>query len=180
VARLASAVGPAVTLQLSDDNLSGSGEVTARLTAQTTRTIPVWNVAATRTCDDGEVDVVRMWPGDAAGSFAGRVPIGTRDGCRMEATVAGIGTADAPLAEVATNLRYPRWDQEQMQELAARTGGLFIDHADARPLVDAWLQARGAERRPEPVHPMRSWWWAVPFIACLSGEWWLRRRAGLR
>jgi hypothetical protein len=29
-------------------------------------------------------------------------------------------------------------------------------------------------------HPMRSAWWFVPFAACLSAEWWLRRRRGLR
>ena len=29
-------------------------------------------------------------------------------------------------------------------------------------------------------HPMRSGWWLVPFAACLSVEWWLRRRRGLR
>jgi hypothetical protein len=29
-------------------------------------------------------------------------------------------------------------------------------------------------------HPMRSTWWILPFAVCLSGEWWLRRRRGLR
>jgi hypothetical protein len=29
-------------------------------------------------------------------------------------------------------------------------------------------------------HPMRSAWWIIPFAACLTGEWWLRRRKGLR
>jgi hypothetical protein len=29
-------------------------------------------------------------------------------------------------------------------------------------------------------HPMRSGWWIVPFAACLSAEWWFRRRRGLR
>lgn len=28
--------------------------------------------------------------------------------------------------------------------------------------------------------PMRSLWWMIPFTACLNGEWWLRRRRGLR
>ena len=28
-------------------------------------------------------------------------------------------------------------------------------------------------------HPMRSAWWVVPFAACLSLEWWMRRRRGL-
>jgi hypothetical protein len=29
-------------------------------------------------------------------------------------------------------------------------------------------------------HPMRSTWWILPFASCLSAEWWLRRRRGLR
>jgi len=29
-------------------------------------------------------------------------------------------------------------------------------------------------------HPMRSAWWMLPFAACLSAEWWMRRRRGLR
>ena len=180
VARLASAVGPAVALDLFNEDLGPSGEVTARLAAHTARTIATWQVTAKRICDETDVDVVRMWPADATGAFFGRVPVGARDGCRVEASIAGLGSATAHLAEVGVSDRYPRWDQPEMQELAARTGGLFIDRAAVGLLADSWLQARGAERRPEPRYPMRSWWWVVPFIACLSGEWWLRRRAGLR
>jgi hypothetical protein len=35
---------------------------------------------------------------------------------------------------------------------------------------------------PAPIErrPMRSIWWMLPFAACLSAEWWLRRRRGLR
>jgi hypothetical protein len=29
-------------------------------------------------------------------------------------------------------------------------------------------------------HPMRSTWWILPFVACLSVEWWIRRRRGQR
>src|SRR5262249_2929737 len=32
----------------------------------------------------------------------------------------------------------------------------------------------------ETMRPMRSVWWLAPFVACLSGEWWLRRRSGRR
>jgi len=33
---------------------------------------------------------------------------------------------------------------------------------------------------PAVVRPMRAWWWLLPFAGCLSMEWWLRRRLGLR
>jgi hypothetical protein len=29
------------------------------------------------------------------------------------------------------------------------------------------------------LRPMRSPFWLVPFVACLGGEWWLRRRSGV-
>jgi hypothetical protein len=37
-----------------------------------------------------------------------------------------------------------------------------------------------APRVPLVRHPMRSTWWILPFAFCLSAEWWLRRRGGLR
>jgi hypothetical protein len=40
--------------------------------------------------------------------------------------------------------------------------------------------AVAAPRTPRTRHPMRSAWWIVPFTLCLSAEWWLRRRRGLR
>jgi hypothetical protein len=42
---------------------------------------------------------------------------------------------------------------------------------------------RGAVESPRAMvvrRPMRSAWWILPFAACLSGEWWRRRRRGLR
>jgi hypothetical protein len=42
---------------------------------------------------------------------------------------------------------------------------------------------RGAISAPRETlvrHPMRSVWWILPFASCLSAEWWLRRRRGLR
>jgi hypothetical protein len=40
--------------------------------------------------------------------------------------------------------------------------------------------AVASPRAPQVHHPMRSTWWILPFAACLSAEWWLRRRRGLR
>ena len=42
---------------------------------------------------------------------------------------------------------------------------------------------RGAATAPDAAverRPMRSAWWLLPFAACLSAEWWLRRRRGFR
>jgi hypothetical protein len=47
--------------------------------------------------------------------------------------------------------------------------------------LDRFLRAAIAGR-PAAVltRPMRSAWWILPFAACLCGEWWVRRRRGLR
>ncbi len=179
VARLAAGVGATVSLDLGDrDTTDGDG--TARVFARTTRTVHAWQVTATRTCADGATTVVRMWPADATGAFWGRVPVGSRTDCRLDARVAGVGEASTPLGHPADDDWSPRWTQASMEAVATGSGGLFVTDGDVGPLVDQWLRARGSERRPEPRYPMRSWWWVLPFVASLSGEWWLRRRAGLR
>jgi hypothetical protein len=46
--------------------------------------------------------------------------------------------------------------------------------------LERFLRETVAAPRAELVHhPMRSTWWIVPFVVCLSAEWWLRRRRGL-
>jgi hypothetical protein len=50
-------------------------------------------------------------------------------------------------------------------------------------VVDLERFLRGAVTSPRTTvvrHPMRSTWWILPFAICLSAEWWLRRRGGLR
>ena len=50
-------------------------------------------------------------------------------------------------------------------------------------LSDLERFVRGAVTSPRATfvhHPMRSAWWILPFTVCLSAEWWLRRRRGLR
>jgi hypothetical protein len=37
-----------------------------------------------------------------------------------------------------------------------------------------------APTSPVTRRPMRSAWWMIPFAACLSAEWYLRRRRGAR
>jgi hypothetical protein len=47
--------------------------------------------------------------------------------------------------------------------------------------VERFLRrAVAVPRAPVVRHPMRSTWWILPLVACLSAEWWRRRRQGLR
>jgi hypothetical protein len=64
--------------------------------------------------------------------------------------------------------------------LAASRGGIDVTPEHLSDL-EAYLRR---EVTVPPVrtttHPMRSGFWILPFAACLSGEWWLRRKRGLR
>jgi hypothetical protein len=56
---------------------------------------------------------------------------------------------------------------------------------DVRPdrVADLERFMRNAVAPPRTTvvrHPMRSAWWILPFVVCLSAEWWIRRRRGLR
>jgi hypothetical protein len=178
IARLAAAVGPPLAVEVSDP--ANGGDDTVRLQARTMRDLPGWQVTATRTCGDGPATTVRMWPADEAGAFRGRVPAGTHGDCRIDARVDRIGEASATLEQVTNGGSSPRWTQAEMAAIASTSGGVLIDDGDVSPLVQGWLQAQSGESRPERRYPMRSWWWLLPFVASLAGEWWLRRRTGLR
>jgi len=68
----------------------------------------------------------------------------------------------------------------RMEEVVADTGGLVTNDANLSLVVDALRSLASDIRTPEARRPMRSVWWLLPLVCCLAGEWWLRRRAGLR
>jgi len=180
IAALAGGVSEPVDVRVTRETPEDGGEVEVSVRARSVSEVKSWRVAATRTCDLGEPVAIRLWPGDAAGAFYGRVPLGTRTGCQIAASVDGLGQGTAAIGGSAARGSSQRWTRAEVASIAARTGGAVVTDGDIEPVVRAWLGARGPERRPETRHPMRSWWWLIPFAGCLAGEWWLRRRAGLR
>jgi hypothetical protein len=69
----------------------------------------------------------------------------------------------APLAMLASSHRGIDVSPDRVQELERFVRGAFV-----------------APRTRQVRHPMRSTWCMLPFALCLSAEWWLRRRQGLR
>jgi hypothetical protein len=130
---------------------------------------------AVATCDRAES--VRLWPAGTPGSFRGALPIGNASSCMLEVSVndsvagAGVAVAERPVRGVDETLG-------KLERAAALSGGEVVTDGDnlevrLRPFADA---ARATTR--EHVHPMRAVWWLLPFVGCLSVEWWLRRRSG--
>jgi len=64
--------------------------------------------------------------------------------------------------------------------LSASHHGLDAAPDNTREIAGAVRQSVHPTRGTVRHHPMRSPWWLLPFVACLSTEWWLRRRHGLR
>ena len=64
--------------------------------------------------------------------------------------------------------------------LSASHRGIDVTPERLADLKGFLKNAITSPRVPLVRHPMRSTWWILPFALCLSAEWWLRRRRGLR
>jgi hypothetical protein len=145
---------------------------------------------------------VRLWP-DAepdvfSGSFAAGVPadLSAVASAKVDASakagqagVQRITVSAAPDgAEVATGSAVMAVDPSARRAerpvplslLATSRGGIDVT-PDRLADLEAYLRREvSAPPVRTTTHPMRSGWWIVPFAAGLTGEWWLRRRKGLR
>lgn len=124
---------------------------------------------------------VRLWPDTAADTFVGTLPGPRAEGiARIAVTVDAAASPVEATAVVARDVRNARPSGVPLSLLAQSRGGVDVasEHVDElvrRLRQDIASPATRVERRP-----MRSPWWMLPFTACLAGEWWLRRRRGLR
>lgn len=130
-------------------------------------------------CGSGAAHVVRLWPSGILGEFAGEVPIQGTGSCSVEATVgdrqvtATAAVADGPMRGVDSTLA-------SLAGRVATINGSIASADDVSPVTRAIASSPAAMSPVVTMHPMRWWWWMMPFAGCLSLEWWLRRRGGLR
>jgi hypothetical protein len=126
---------------------------------------------------------IRLRPEPEAGVFTGTfVARDTPGRSRVDARVDGVNPQSAS-ATVVVEKDAHRVDSESsvpLSMLAASHGGVDVtpDRIDA---VERWARSTVSTPATREVrHPMRSVWWMVPLTACLSAEWWVRRRRGER
>jgi hypothetical protein len=130
-------------------------------------------------CGSSPAAPVRMWPTGALGEFAGELPAGEAGQCRVDATagnrsaVAFIAVADRPSRGVEATLA-------KLERESRARGGVVVEAGAEDAIARALDDSAAESSRIVSAHPMRSAWWILPFAGCLSLEWWLRRRAGLR
>ena len=126
---------------------------------------------------------IRLVPDPEAGAYSGHFVAKDTPG-RSILEVRAV--APQPISASQTLLVQP--DVHRVRSTAAPSlGMLATSHRgiDVNPERVADLErflrnAVASLRAPLVRHPMRSTWWILPFALCLSAEWWLRRRQGLR
>jgi hypothetical protein len=68
----------------------------------------------------------------------------------------------------------------KLERAARDSGGVVVASGDEASLVRALSSENQPASQVVSVRPMRAPWWIIPFAGCLTIEWWLRRREGLR
>jgi len=127
---------------------------------------------------------VRLVPEAERGVYRGRLTAGESANLATLDVQAldGRGARESTILSVpiVVDAQAPAGVEPPLSLLSASHHGLDVAPGRTREIVDALRQSVHPVRATVHPHPMRSPWWLVPFVACLSAEWWLRRRAGLR
>jgi hypothetical protein len=124
---------------------------------------------------------IRLWPDAMPGVFAGSfvAPDGARAHA-IEVTVDGRKPTNARSVFMVRDNARPIRPAAPLALLAASHGGINVGSTEL-PALERHLRRRIAASQVSVLRrPMRSPLWLIPFAACLSAEWWVRRRRGLR
>jgi hypothetical protein len=132
----------------------------------------------------GEGTPVRLWPDAEPGVFTGTLNAPAGPGVyAVSARGAQAGAAEwavqTPLI-VDAGARRARGADDRWRAATESRGGVAVTRDQIDRLVRVVRHRPAARAGSDRIWPMRSAWWLLPFVACLGGEWWLRRRGGLR
>lgn len=137
-------------------------------------------IQASLQCASQPATPIRLWPAASGGGFEARARVGLVGPCRIEARVEGGPTSAAVFPVRGVGDAPARQTLAALTASAVASGGTSVAAVRVHEVVDGLRALPPPAPVDTPVAPMRSGWWLVPFAACLGGEWWLRRRAGLR
>lgn len=137
-------------------------------------------ITATAACGGRPAGTIRLWPKGPAGVFAGTLAIDGAEACEISVTADGVPGANGGVAVTTGAMRSVAAVMAELGRYASSTGGVTVAAGDEASVAAAIGIAASQTETNVSIHPMQSPWWMLPFVACLSTEWWLRRRAGLR
>ena len=126
----------------------------------------------------GQREAIRWWPGARPGTFDTVVRLSGSNACELSLVVNG-RTATLPFA-VRRQVQRGEVHEDAIEAAIQAHGGLVaeINDGETALLSRARAELPTVENR-SASWPMRSPYWLMVLGACLSSEWWLRRRAGL-
>ena len=179
----ASAAPPVLDVA-ADPAIVAPGEIThitARLRGTelpTASRIDLGAIGARAVSADGQVDVaVRLWPTAEPGAYEGSWRPSAAGRYDIAVTIGDL-RADARLTADADVAHGSAADPDGLALAASTSGGRVFPADRVTLLVDAMSSAYPARRVRRTSHPMRSWWWTVPFAGLLCAEWAIRRKHG--
>ncbi len=149
--------------------------------------VVVWQWAAdtlTALVEDvnGVATPVRLWPSESGGPSRGvfRAPeVAGRYRVRVTSRRGDSGVIEFVVDESA-RLRATSDGNGLASAAATAHGGATIAADAIATLPERLTRVLPITTTTEQWHVMRSVWWIIPFALCATGEWWLRRRRGLR
>ncbi|MEY4093411.1 MAG: hypothetical protein RLZZ53_610 [Acidobacteriota bacterium] len=136
------------------------------------------DVTVTVRCGDAPPVAVRVWPDGSAGSFVGEVAVSDA-ACEIRASD-GDHVATAQVAVTARPLLGVDATLARLERAVKTRGGATADVGAVVSLAQQLTSNHTPTSQVVSVRPMHSPWWLLPFAGCLTVEWWLRRRGGLR
>jgi hypothetical protein len=176
IAGVALAVAPPIAIDVDPPVLrpGESGRVVVRVRAH--------GATAVSAAIDSGVPI-RLLPQPALGVFRGTFTA-KRDAGRstLEVRTAGAAAASASRTVLVQRDAAPLGaiDSPSLSMLASSHHGIDVT-PDRLADLERFLRTTVTAPRTIGIrHPMRSTWWILPFALCLSADWWLRRRRGLR
>jgi hypothetical protein len=126
---------------------------------------------------------IRLLPDPEAGRYRGRFVARETPG-RSTITVEAQGsrqlTASRTLVVPSDVRRVRNPAAPALGMLASSHRGIDVTPERLTDLETLLRRSVESHRMSIVRHPMRSAWWMLPFATCLSAEWWMRRRRGLR
>ena len=126
---------------------------------------------------------MRLVPGAETGVFRGRMTAATKGRSVVDVRAFGVGAAQSArrVVPVLADAQAPSAEAiAPLSKLAASHRGIDASAERLDEVARFVRRAVAAPRAAVVRRPMRSAWWMLPFAACLSAEWWRRRRLGLR
>jgi hypothetical protein len=127
----------------------------------------------------GEEQRIRLWPTAVPGVFEAQWKAGTPGRYDVQVSTESGSTRDTIFMVDERAVLIPASDAEGLALVAASNGGVATTIEEIARLEE-WLRALPRSHARIDVHPARSFWWTLAFVALLGAEWTLGRAGAWR